>query len=651
MNDLLFSIIMPVYNGSKYIREAINSVIGQTYPNWELLIVDDESTDDTVSIIKKEFLNDSRIRLIKQKHKGTAGATRNTALNFVKGEYVQILDSDDYLSPDCLEKKIELLSKTERNVDIIIPKAYAIDDLKKISQEWLKPDGKDFISGIEGFNYSISWKIHGWFCVKTDLLKKIKYEDEIVNGDELTTRKLLFNSNVISFSDGIYFYRINSNSTTRSIENRIRMFEVQKTAYKLFLYAKENSMEYKSQRLCAINYSNVLFNNIINYIVIKDEIDKDKSDCLVLMLKEGLTLLKPIMLDVSIKGVVLFLGFGNLNIIIFVIKFMMKLRNLITRIFIQNKALKEIKKNEKRQKKLIQKKYKNCCTSNIEKKVVVLFNGNIAAGGLCDRLRGVISIYQSCKENNVPFKLLFNSPFRLEEFMEPNIYNWIIKSDELIYDKKSRPIFLSSQKGTEKEAIIQKKYVKKIISSNYNQLHFYTNAHYSLYSDTYSEDFKELFKPTDRIVCELEKYIPKNEEYISVSFRFLQLLGDFDEKYKDIYAVLPDQEKQKYIQKGINFLIKLHEKEGKKIFVATDSKTFLEESNKLPFVFIVPGEIAHVDVSNDDSFEANKKTFIDFYMIANASKVYLGHTGAMHYSGFPKNAALLSGKEFEIVEY
>lgn len=650
MSNLLFSIIMPAYNASKYIREAIDSVVNQSYKNWELIIVDDGSTDNTVSIIENNY-SDKRIILIKQEHKGTAGATRNTALNFVKGEYVQILDSDDYLSPDCLEKNFELLNKTEKNIDIIIPKAYAIDDLKKISQEWLKPDGKDFISGIEGFNYSISWKIHGWFCVKTELLKKIRYEDEIVNGDELTTRKLLFNSNVISFSDGIYFYRINLNSTTRSIENRIKMFEVQKTAYKLFQYTKENHMEYNSQRICALNYSSVLFNNIINYIALKEEIDKDKNDYLILFLREGLALLKPIMLDVSKKSIVLFLGLKNLNITIFVIKFMRKLRNLIKRIFIQNKEIKEIKNNEKKQKKLIKKKYKYCCTSGIEKNVVVLFNGDIAAGGLCDRLRGVISIYQSCKEKNIPFKLLFNSPFRLEEFMEPNIYNWIIKSDELLYDKKSRPIFLSSQKGTEKEAIKQKKYVKKIISSNYNQLHFYTNAHYSLYSSTYSEDFRELFKPTDRIVCELEKYIPKNEEYISVSFRFLQLLGDFDEKYKEIYAVLPDQEKQKYIQKGINFLIKLHEKEGKKIFVATDSKTFLEESNKLSFVFIVPGEIAHVDASNDDSFEANKKTFIDFYMIANASKVYLGHTGAMHYSGFPKNAALLSGKKFEIVEY
>lgn len=650
MNDLLFSIIMPAYNAAEYIKEAIDSVVNQSYKNWELIIVDDASTDNTVSIVENNFF-DKRIILIKQEHKGTAGATRNTALNFVKGEYVQILDSDDYLSWDCLEKNFELLNKSDKNIDIIIPKAYAIDDFKNITQKWHKPDDKEFLSGVEGFNYSISWKIHGWFCVKSELLKKIRYEEDIVNGDELTTRKLLFNSNVISFSDGIYFYRINSNSTTRSIENRIKMFDVQKTAYNLFLYAKENDMSYKSKKLCALNYSKVLFNNIINYLQIKDEIDKTNKKLLFLMIREGLKLLQPIMYSISISGIILLLGWKNMNLTVRTIIFFRKIQNIWKKIFVGNREIKKIRKSEQKQKQIIRKKYKHRNAKEEIKRVVVLYDGNIAAGGLCDRLRGIISIYQSCKEKNIKFSLLFNSPFKLDEFMEPNLYNWLIKEEDLSYDIKSKPIFLNGKKGDAKEARQQKSYVDKIICSKYHQLHFYTNAHYSLYSSSYSYDFKELFKPSERISKELEKYLPKNEEYISVSFRFLQLLGDFDEKYKTIYKVLPEHEKKQYMEKGINFLNNLYEIEKKRIFVATDSKTFLQAASKLPFVFIVPGEIAHVDAINDVSFEANKKTFLDFYMIANASKVYLGHTGDMHYSGFPKNAALLSGKEFKIVEY
>ena len=72
---------------------------------------------------------------------------------------------------------------------------------------------------------------------------------------------------------------------------------------------------------------------------------------------------------------------------------------------------------------------------------------------------------------------------------------------------------------------------------------------------------------------------------------------------------------------------------------------------ELPFVFTIPGEIAHVDATKDNSFEANKKTFIDFFMIANAEKVYLAHRGKMFYSGFPRTAALSANKPFEVIEF
>lgn len=643
---------MPAYNAQSYICAAVDSVINQTYKNWELLIVDDGSTDDTVNIIENEYKDEARVILIKQKHKGTAGAARNTAIDVAKGEYMQILDSDDYLSPDCLKSYVDVLEKTKEKPDLILPIAYAVDDNGKISIRWESPNDSKKITGQTAFELSLDWKIHAWMCIESGLLRKIKYEEQIVNGDELTSRKLFYNAKTVLFTNGIYYYRLNQNSTTRSAKNFVKMFDVQITDYNLYNYSKINKMPLKLQKKCALKYRNTLVGNAYSYITNKSKIKKEDDEHITKLLENGCKKLQFIMYDYHKYGILLLFSIKNYKILLLEIRIFLKLKSIIARIF-GNKTLKKIRTEEKKCKKAIKASYTNKKIATNKKTVIVMFDGKIAAGGLCDRLRGVISIYQSCKEKNIDFKLNFCSPFNLADFMESNEYNWTITKDKLSYDKNSKPIFLDSKLGNEKEANKQKNFVEKILKTDFNQLHFYTNAHYSLYSSSYSSDFKSLFRPSKRIQNELDIYLKKiqSKDYVSASFRFLQLLGDFDEKYKDFYEILPESDKSFYIQRALQFIKELHEKEKKIIFVATDSKTFLKAASALPFVFTVDGEINHVDAVNGDSFEANKKTFIDFYMIANASKVYLCHIGKMHYSGFPKNAALLSGKEFEIVEY
>ncbi len=105
----LVSIIMPAYNAEKYIRLAILSIQNQTFTNWELLIVDDFSTDNTVGIIKAASAKDIRI-ILKQlsKNSGT-GVARNTALQMSKGRYIAFLDADDLWRKDKLQKQVEFL--------------------------------------------------------------------------------------------------------------------------------------------------------------------------------------------------------------------------------------------------------------------------------------------------------------------------------------------------------------------------------------------------------------------------------------------------------------------------------------------------------------------------------------------------------------
>ena len=110
IEEELCSVIMPAYNCEKYIAEAIESVIKQTYKNWELIIVNDASTDDTEKIIKSYQEKDKRIKLISlTENQGVANA-RNTALKNVTGRYIAFLDSDDYWEKEKLQEQITYMN-------------------------------------------------------------------------------------------------------------------------------------------------------------------------------------------------------------------------------------------------------------------------------------------------------------------------------------------------------------------------------------------------------------------------------------------------------------------------------------------------------------------------------------------------------------
>ena len=101
----LVSIIMPSYNTGRYLAETVESVLAQTYQNWELIIVDDCSTDDTETVAAK-YLQDSRISFFRNEKNSGAAVSRNRALQAAKGKWIAFLDSDDLWHPRKLEKQI-----------------------------------------------------------------------------------------------------------------------------------------------------------------------------------------------------------------------------------------------------------------------------------------------------------------------------------------------------------------------------------------------------------------------------------------------------------------------------------------------------------------------------------------------------------------
>lgn len=112
-NSHLVSIVTPSYNSEKYIMNTIRSVIAQTYANWEMIIVDDCSSDGTVELVENISRSEPRVKVYRQKENGGAGKARNRATELAKGDYIAYLDADDIWKPEKLERQIDFMIKNK----------------------------------------------------------------------------------------------------------------------------------------------------------------------------------------------------------------------------------------------------------------------------------------------------------------------------------------------------------------------------------------------------------------------------------------------------------------------------------------------------------------------------------------------------------
>lgn len=121
------TVVIPVYNGEKYIADSINSVLMQTFTDFEIVVVDDGSSDQSVNIA--ESFNDGRIRIVKQQNRGLAGA-RNTGISAARGEYIALLDADDLWDKEKLKYHVEHLDNNPR-VGVSYSQSHFMDDNKQ----------------------------------------------------------------------------------------------------------------------------------------------------------------------------------------------------------------------------------------------------------------------------------------------------------------------------------------------------------------------------------------------------------------------------------------------------------------------------------------------------------------------------------------
>lgn len=145
-NEQLVSVILPIYNVEKYLERCISTIINQTYRNLEIILIDDGSTDLSADICDKWAAKDKRIKVVHKKNAGL-GMARNTGIDNVSGKYVFFVDSDDYVSPDMVEKVVGLAEKTE--ADVVCYGSCAVNAHGKIRSISVPRTKKEIYNGDE----------------------------------------------------------------------------------------------------------------------------------------------------------------------------------------------------------------------------------------------------------------------------------------------------------------------------------------------------------------------------------------------------------------------------------------------------------------------------------------------------------------------
>ena len=288
MAEPLVSVIIPAYNAQNFIAEAIESVMAQTYQNWELLVADDGSIDNTKSVIQAYCLKDTRISYLYQPN-GRLPKARNLGLAHARGEYVAFIDADDVWFKEKLSVQVNLFIET--NADLIFSDAIIFtDDVEK--PKMLMGAGKGYFQGEEGLRSFLAFnripvltvvmktaviKAQGGFCEDASIPQSEDYHlwlrllmnGYVLYGSERILAGYREHSGAMSFSDKLCtpaVIEVLRDLKAQHKTNRKLLNKYQKVWFKRYHYSTNN---WNSEAYKSLIYKNCKYLNrpMYNYIL------------------------------------------------------------------------------------------------------------------------------------------------------------------------------------------------------------------------------------------------------------------------------------------------------------------------------------------------------------------------------------------------
>lgn len=238
----IVSVIVPIYNGKAYIHRCLDSVLSQTIQDFELIIVDDGSTDGSEIICDQYAQSDSRVRVIHKKNGGVSNA-RNAGLNAAIGEYVVFCDGDDYIRDDLIEISLREIQVSGADIASFQLKRLSLGGIKKDAQIELYED-VDLTKGRDSFLEDVvSWKTGGWQACRSMFRREIIHNNNIKfcetchnYAEDLgfTLEFLLYAHKIIFIDEQLYIYDDLRESSMMNSNKKCRVDDVNEVSHYLY---------------------------------------------------------------------------------------------------------------------------------------------------------------------------------------------------------------------------------------------------------------------------------------------------------------------------------------------------------------------------------------------------------------------------------
>ena len=270
-----------------------------------------------------------------------------------------------------------------------------------------------------------------------------------------------------------------------------------------------------------------------------------------------------------------------------------------------------------------------------------VFDPDFNHPGLADRLKAIVYCYYIAKQSGCSFKLICTEPFVLEDYLAPNLVDWVASPRDLEYSVTETRFFIYTARRTGVNYRLLQGYQYHCYCYQGDDL-FYQTGH--PYGQHFGELFNELFRVSPKLQAAIDalRLVPKT--YISAHIRFVNALESFENSK---YPTLSEKKRLQLISRCKNALVKIANQSDMPVYVFSDSKRFLDSLSDVPVQMLDISQIAHISHTKDES--AILKTFVDWYCIANSKLVYRLLADELYQTNFSLYAALV--EKTEVIDY
>lgn len=668
--------IVPAYNAEPFLRQALDSIFAQTVSDWEIIIIDDGSTDATPQIAAEYAARDSRVRVLStEAPSGGAFTPRKTGILNAKGKWVAPLDADDFVGPNYLENLLARMRQT--GADAVYPTMYDSSSGYKNPISSISPDLlQEGMEGKKAVRHTLmGWSIHcnGGLVPSSTYLEAFgEFPDEAdcpadTTADELLTRYILYALPKVASASEKYYYRQHPGQQQKFVSCKrfnplihlkhlvifirerygVRSEEhllAQETAF----YATFSAMRDMLKPGCSGDVRRYARKQISS---LREEISTEDIKCRV-----DPYYLAVYKLPERVRPRALQIADRSKESLRKLIKFkhtvgyrLWQLKRELS-IYADTRRISrgaESRMEPDRELDALLYTGRTIGRSKTEnKKAICILDGNMHHGGLTDRLRGILSAYDEAKKSGRDFHIMWDDPFPLSDYLEPATFDWRLSRDSLQRDRgKARVVVVDDLNDFQ-----SRRRLKAAMRLRVEEIHLYTNSDSS--RGKYARLYRELFRPSALLEQSLQPHKSALAKgYWSVSFRFLGRLGDFNDC---IEFNLSAQEQEELMERSLEALNPLLAKlpADYRLLVASDSHRFLKKAEEHDGrIYVVPGYVKHIDRDGKEGSDGWLKTFVDQQLIMGAGKVFRMVGPMVYPTGFPRFAAEVGETEFHDIHF